>query len=67
MVCVSCLVLLLLLLLLYAASREEKDNIFDTLQQVVNEIPSGELYVILGDFNARARSRMDMSGNMLGF
>lgn len=35
----------------YAASREEKDNVFDILQQALSVVPSEECYVMLGDFN----------------
>ena len=36
----------------FAASREEKDEFFDSLQQALNMIPLRENFVILGDFNA---------------
>ena len=42
----------------YAATREEKDEFFDTLQQALSGIPSQECYVMLGDFNARVGSRV---------
>jgi len=41
----------------FAASREEKDKFFDLLQDALSAIPSGECYVMLGDFNARVGSR----------
>ena len=36
----------------YAASRAEKDKFFDSLQQALDEIPSTDCYVLLGDFNS---------------
>ena len=41
----------------FAASRAEKDAFFDQLQEALNEIPSDETYIVLGDFNARLGSR----------
>ena len=41
----------------FAAPREVKDTFYDELQQALNEIPSDEPYIILGDFNARVGSR----------
>ena len=41
----------------YAASREDKNSFFDTLQDAISSIPSDECYVLLGDFNARVGSR----------
>ena len=41
----------------FAASRAEKDNFFNYLQEALDEIPPNETYVILGDFNARVGSR----------
>ena len=41
----------------YAASREDKEEFFDTLQQAVSGVPSQECYMMLGDFNARVGSR----------
>lgn len=43
----------------YAASRSEKDEFFDNLQQALSDIPSRDKYVMLGDFNARVGSRQD--------
>ena len=43
----------------YAASREDKDSFFDTLQQAISAVPSEECLVMLGDFNARVGSRMN--------
>ena len=40
----------------YGSTRSEKEN-FDDLQQALVEIPSQELYVVLGDFNARVGAR----------
>ena len=40
----------------YAASREAKEEFYDNLQSVLDEIPE-DMYVILGDFNARVGSR----------
>ena len=42
----------------FAASREEKDSFYSSLQEALTAIPSQECYVLLGDFNARAGSRM---------
>lgn len=36
----------------YAASRLEKDKFFDAMQTALDELPTNEPYVILGDFNA---------------
>ena len=43
----------------FAASRDEKDAFFDTLQQALSAIPVNECYVMLGDFNARVGSRLE--------
>ena len=43
----------------YAASREEKNRFFNTLQQALSAIPPQDCYVILGDFNARVGSRVE--------
>lgn len=40
-----------------AASREEKDKFYDELGGVLSGIPDSDLYVMLGDFNARIGSR----------
>ena len=40
-----------------AARREDKDAFFQDLERIIASVPSGELYVVLGDFNARIRSR----------
>ena len=40
-----------------SARREEKDKFYDELDTVLSSIPSGEKYVLLGDFNARVGSR----------
>ena len=42
----------------YAASREEKDNFFDSLQQALSAVSSEECYVMLRDFNAHVGSRV---------
>ena len=42
---------------IFAASRAEKDNFFNYLQEAVDEIPPNETYVILGDFNTHVGSR----------
>ena len=42
----------------YAASREEKNEFFDTLQHALSEVPSDECFVVLGDFNALVGSRV---------
>ena len=36
-----------------AASREEKDNFFNDLDDMLSLIPEEDMYVLLGDFNAR--------------
>ena len=41
----------------FAASRDEKDRFFDSLQDALSSIPSDECFVMLGDFNARVGSR----------
>ena len=33
--------------------REEKNRFFESLQDALSSIPSGECFVMLGDFNAR--------------
>ena len=43
----------------YAAQREEKDEVFNVLQQALSAVPPKENYVLLGDFNARVGSRVD--------
>ena len=40
-----------------AASREDEDAFFQELENIISRVPSGERYVILGDFNARVESR----------
>ena len=40
-----------------AASRAEKDEFYDMLQQALDEVPSNEVFILLGDFNARVGSR----------
>ena len=41
----------------FVASCEEKNVFFDDLQQVLDDIPSDEPFVLLGDFNARVGTR----------
>ncbi len=41
----------------YAASREAKEEFYDNLQSALDEIPAEDMYIILGDFNARVGSR----------
>ena len=41
----------------YAAKHEEKNMFYSDLQIAINEIPTGEPYILLGDFNAQAGSR----------
>ena len=43
----------------FAANRDEKDDIFTSLQQALSMIPLEENYVMLGNFNARVGSRVD--------
>ena len=40
-----------------AASRDAKDEFYDLLQQSLDEIPSDEMFILLGNFNARVGSR----------
>jgi hypothetical protein len=40
-----------------AASRAEKIRFYGDLQQALSTIPSGESYILLGDFNARVGAR----------
>lgn len=39
------------------ASRQVKDDFFDTLQQAIAGVSSNEMFVLLGDFNAHVGSR----------
>ena len=41
----------------FAASREDKNSFFDTLQDGILSIPSDECFVMLGNFTARVGSR----------
>ena len=50
----------------YAASREEKNELVDTLQHALLEIPSDECFVVLGDFNARVGSKVGEGGGVSG-
>ena len=50
----------------FAASRVEKDQFFDSLQQALDDVPSSECYVVLGDFNARVGSRVDVGEDWEG-
>ena len=50
----------------FAASRVEKDQFLNDLQQALDSIPSRESYVMLGDFNARVGSRTSGDDWMLG-
>ena len=40
-----------------SASREAKEDFFNELENIISAIPSGEKYILLGDFNARVGSR----------
>ena len=40
-----------------AAHREDKDAFFQELEHIISGVPSGETYIILGDFNACVGSR----------
>ena len=42
---------------MFAALREQKEAFYDDLQAAINEIPVGERYIILSNFNAWVRSR----------
>ena len=44
---------------IYAASREQKDNFFATLQEAISSLPQGDCFVILRKFNAQVGSRQD--------
>ena len=44
------------------ASREDKDAFFQELESIIFSVPSGGMYVILGDFNARVGSRDSIDG-----
>ena len=37
--------------------REDKDAFFQELESIISSVSSGEMYVLLGDFNARVGSR----------
>ena len=41
----------------YAASREENDSFFATLQEAISSLPPGDCFMLLGDFNDRVGSR----------
>ncbi len=41
-----------------AASREVKEAFFQELENIISSIPPEEMYIILGDFNARVGSRV---------
>ena len=43
----------------FAGSREEKNNFYNDLQQALDAIPPNDMYVLLGDFNARVGSRSE--------
>ena len=38
------------------AEKEEKDNFYDSLQSILEDIPKHDILVVLGDFNARVGS-----------
>lgn len=40
-----------------AASREVKEAFFQELENIISSVPSGERYILLGDFNALVGSR----------
>jgi hypothetical protein len=55
----------------YVASRENKEEFYDILQQALSGVPSKGVYVVLGDFNAHVGSRGTvmsdkMRGSLLG-
>ena len=50
----------------FAASRVEKDQFFDSLQQALDDVPPSECYVVLGDFNARVGSRVNVGEDWEG-
>ena len=35
-----------------AVSREDKETLFQELENIISSVPSGERYILLGDFNA---------------
>ena len=45
--------------LTFKSSRSEKDTFYNHLQLALNDIPPYDSYMILGDFNAHVRSRLD--------
>ena len=50
-----------------ATSREDKDAFFKQLDNINSSVPSGKIYILLGDFNARLGSRdsfNDQRGNV---
>ena len=55
---IACMCFPVMLQPTYAASREEKNDFFDTLQQALSEVPSDECFVVLGDFNACVGSKV---------
>ena len=44
------------------ASRENKAAFFQELERIISSVPSGERYVILGDFNTCVGSRESIDG-----
>ena len=40
-----------------AASRQEKNTLFDALNSILSSVPAGEKYIVLGDLNACVGSR----------
>ena len=55
----DCLHILLCYAPIYVATREEKNEFFDTLQHALSEIQSDNGFVMLGDFNARVGTKVD--------
>ena len=47
--------------------QEQTDQFYDDLQQALTAIPSDEMYVLLGDFNARVGSRLGNDDLCMGY
>ena len=45
--------------------REEKDRLYDELGSFIDGVPDSDVYILLGDFNARIGSR-EQEDDLLG-